>query len=111
MIHLNLIEAAERSSLMETVNPVHVTDIRAAAKSSKSKLLTIGLAAAFVVVAFSCFLSVFGVPVPLQGALPEAYLNLIGAEDPSAKALTLGAGQTTTAGGLLEAEAAAEQAP
>lgn len=109
MIHLNLIEAAERSSLMENVNPVHVTDVRAARKSSKSKLLTIGLAAAFVVVAFSCFLSVFGVPAPLQGALPEAYLSLIGAEDPS-QALTLGAGQTTTAGGLLEAEAAAEKA-
>ena len=109
MIHLNLIEAAERSSLMENVNPVHVTDVRAARKSSKSKLLTIGLAAAFVVVAFSCFLSVFGVPAPLQGALPEAYLSLIGAEDPS-QALTLGAGQTTTAGGVLEAEAAAERA-
>jgi hypothetical protein len=109
MIHLNLIEAAERSSLMENVNPVHVTDVRAARKSSKSKLLTLGLAAAFVVVAFSCFLSVFGVPGPLQGALPEAYLSLIGAEDPST-ALTLGSGQTTTAGGLLEAEAAAERA-
>jgi hypothetical protein len=109
MIHLNLIEAAERSSLMENVNPVHVTDVRAARKSSKSKLLTIGLAAAFVVVAFSCFLSVFGVPAPLQGALLEAYLSLIGAEDPS-QALTLGAGQTTTAGGVLEAEAAAERA-
>ena len=36
MIHLNLIEAAERSSLMENVNPVHVTDVRAARKSSKS---------------------------------------------------------------------------
>jgi hypothetical protein len=41
--------------------------------------------------------------------LPEAYLSLIGAEDPS-QALTLGAGQTTTAGGVLEAEAAAERA-
>ncbi len=109
MIHLNLIEAAERSSLMENVNPVHVTDVRAARKSSKSKLLTAGLAAAFVFVAFSCFLSVFGVPTPLQGALPEAYLSLIGAEDPS-QTLTLGAGQTTTAGGVLEAEAAAERA-
>ncbi|MBR6379826.1 MAG: hypothetical protein IKS02_07690 [Fibrobacter sp.] len=109
MIHLNLIEAAERSSLMENVNPVHVTDVRAARKSSKSRLLTIGVAAAFAVVAFSCFLSVFGVPAPLQGTLPEAYLSLIGAEDPS-NALTLGAGQTTTAGGLLEAEAAAERA-
>ena len=109
MIHLNLIEAAERSSLMENVNPVHVTDVNAARKSSKSKLLTVGLAAAFVFVAFSCFLSVFGVPGPLQGALPEAYLSLIGAEDPS-QTLTLGAGQTTTAGGVLEAEAAAERA-
>jgi len=110
MIHLNLIEAAERSSLMENVNPVHVTDIRSAKGKTKSKLLTVGLAAAFVVVAFSCFLSVFGVPAPLQGALPPAYLDLIGAEDPSQKALTLGAGQTTTAGGVLEAEAAAERA-
>ena len=109
MIHLNLLEAAERSSLMENVNPVHVTDVNAARKSSKSKLLTVGLAAAFVFVAFSCFLSVFGVPGPLQGALPEAYLSLIGAEDPS-QTLTLGAGQTTTAGGVLEAEAAAERA-
>lgn len=110
MIRLNLIEAAERSSLMENVNPVHVTDVRSAQGKSKSKLLTIGLAAAFVVVAFSCALSVFGVPAPLQGVLPAPYLDLIGAEDPSQSALARGAGQTTTAGGVLEAEAAAERA-
>ena len=110
MIHLNLIEAAERSSLMENVNPVHVTDVRSTQAKSKSKFLTIGLAAAFVVVGFSCFLSVFGVPAPLQGVLPEPYLDLIGAEDPSREALARGAGQTTTAGGVLQAEAAAEQA-
>lgn len=110
MIRLNLIEAAEKASLLDNVNPVHVTDISAQAKSSKKKALTILVAALFVVAAFSCFISVFGVPKPLQGLLPEPYLELIGAEDPSRAALTLGSGRTTTAGGSLEAKAAAANA-
>lgn len=107
MIRLNLIDAAERASMMDNVNPVHVTDVSAMEKTSKKKVLTVFLAILFVFVAFSCFISVCGVPQALQGVLPSQYLDLIGAEDASRMALTLSNGQTTTAGGALEAQAAA----
>lgn len=106
MIRLNLIDAAERESLISNVNPVHVTDVSAQVKTSKKKALIGFLSFLLVFVVFSCFLSVFGVPKPLQGALPSQYLDLIGAEDPSRSALTLSSGQTTTAGGSLEAQIA-----
>ena len=75
MIRLNLIDAAERESLISNVNPVHVTDVSSQVKTSKRKALTIFLSILFVFVAFSCFLSVAGVPKPLQGALPSQYLD------------------------------------
>ncbi|WP_407457636.1 hypothetical protein [Fibrobacter sp.] len=110
MIHLNLIDAAERLDVVESVAPVHVTSVKELQKKSRKKALTVVLAALFVVVAFSCFLSVAGVPAPLQGLLPAPYLSLIGAEDPSRSALAMGMGQKTSAGGSLEAEAAAANA-
>lgn len=110
MIHLNLIDAAERLSVVEAVSPVHVTSIDEMKKKSRKKALTIAAAALFAVVAFSCFLSVCGVPAPLQGMFPEAYLSLIGAEDASRSALVMGNGQRTSAGGSLEAQAAAQAA-
>lgn len=106
MIHLNLIDAAERLTTVETVSPVNVTSLDALNKKNKKKAITIAVAALFAVVGFSCFLSVFGVPVALQGVLPAPYLSLIGAEDPSRTAIVVGgAGQKTSAGGTLEAEA------
>ena len=110
MIHLNLIDAAERLVEAENVAPVHVTSVKELQNKSRKKALTVALAALFVVVAFSCFLSVAGVPAPLQGLLPAQYLALIGAEDPSRSALAIGMGQKTSAGGSLEAEAAAAAA-
>lgn len=111
MIRLNLMEAAERSASIDIVTPVRVTDVSAQVKTSKKKTLVGLLAALFVFVAFSCFISVFGVPKPLQGVLPGPYLSLIGAEDPSRTALTLSSGQQTSAGGSLAAQnAAAEEA-
>lgn len=110
MIRLNLIDAAERASLMDNVNPVHVTDVSALEKTSKKKVLTVFLSILFVFVAFSCFISVCGVPQALQGVLPSQYLDLIGAEDASRAALTLSNGQTTSAGGALEAQEAAARA-
>ena len=62
MIHLNLIDAAERLDVVESVAPVHVTSVKELQKKSRKKALTVALAALFVVVAFSCFLSVAGVP-------------------------------------------------
>lgn len=106
MIHLNLIEAAERLTTVETVSPVNVTSLEDLSKKNKKKALTVAVAALLAVVGFSCFLSVFGVPVALQGILPSPYLSLIGAEDPSRTALAMGASQKTSAGGSLEAEAA-----
>jgi hypothetical protein len=104
-------EAAERAATVDIVTPVRVTDVSAQVKTSKKKTLVGLLAALFVFVAFSCFISVFGVPKPLQGVLPGPYLSLIGAEDPSRTALTLSSGQQTSAGGSLAAQnAAAEEA-
>ncbi len=111
MIRLNLMEAAERAATVDIVTPVRVTDVSAQVKTSKKKTLDGLLAALFVFVAFSCFISVFGVPKPLQGVLPGPSLSLIGAEDPSRTALTLSSGQQTSAGGSLAAQnAAAEEA-
>ena len=107
MIHLNLIDAAERLVEVENVAPVNVTSVKELQKKSRKKAMTVLVAALFVFVAFSCFLSVAGVPQPLQGLLPPPYLELIGAEDPTRSALAIGAGQRTSAGGSLEAEAAA----
>ena len=106
MIHLNLIDAAERLVEVENVAPVNVTSVKELQKKSRKKALTVLVAALFVFVAFSCFLSVAGVPQPLQGLLPPPYLELIGAEDPTRSALAIGMGQKTSAGGSLEAEAA-----
>lgn len=110
MIHLNLIDAAERLSAVDNVSPVHVTSIDEIQKKNRKRVLTGVVAALFAVVAFSCFLSINGVPAPLQGILPAPYLSLIGAEDPSRTALTMGAGQRTMAGGSLEAQAASAAA-
>ena len=110
MIHLNLIDAAERLVESETVAPVHVTNVKDLQNKSRKKVLTVLVAALFVFAAFSCFLSVAGVPKQLQGLLPPPYLDLIGAEDPTRSALAIGIGQKTSAGGSLEAEAAAASA-
>lgn len=110
MIHLNLIDAAERLTAAENVAPVHVTSVADLQKKSRKKALTAALAALFVLVAFSCFLSVAGVPAPLQGLLPAPYLSLIGAVDPSRTDLAVASGQRTSAGGSLEAQAAAAEA-
>lgn len=110
MIHLNLIDAAERLTAADTVSPVNVTSVAELNKKSRKKFATVVAAALFAVVAFSCFLSVFGVPAPLQGMLPVAYLNLIDAKDPSRVVLTMTAGQRTSAGGAFEAQAAAAEA-
>ena len=83
MIHLNLIDAAERLAVVETVSPVNITSLDELYKRNRKKAWTILVAALFAVVAFTCFLSVAGVPGPLQGLFPEPYLNLIGAQDPS----------------------------
>lgn len=99
MIRLNLIDAAERVSAVDTVRPVHTSDVAGKIKKS-GRLSNIIIAAAVVVLGFSGYLSLCGVPGPLQGMLPEAYLNLLGAEDP-----TLVSSQTSTAS--VNAEAAA----
>ena len=111
MIHLNLMEAAERAATVDIVTPVRVTDVSAQVKTSKKKTLIGFLIVLLAFVFFSCFISVFGVPKPLHGVLPGPYLSLIGAEDPSRTALTLSNGQQTSAGGSLAAQnAAAEEA-
>ena len=109
MIHLNLMEAAERVSVLDVVTPVRVTDVSAQVKTSKKKTLLAAVIVLFVFGVFSCILSLLGVPKPLQGILPEPHLAIIGAEDPSRSALTLSNGQQTSAGGSLEAQAAAAE--
>ena len=77
MIHLNLIDAAERLVESETVAPVHVTNVKDLQNKSRKKVLTVLVAALFVFAAFSCFLSVAGVPKQLHGLLPTPYLDLV----------------------------------
>ncbi len=109
MIRLNLMEAAERVIVTDVVTPVRVTDVSSQVNTSKKKTLFVAAIVVFVFGMFSCILSVFGVPKPLQGMLPSQYLDLIGAEDPSRSALALSNGQQTSAGGSLEAQAAAAE--
>lgn len=103
MIRLNLIDVAERSVNVDTVAPVNVTNLSSVGASSKKKILAVFLGLAFVVVGFCSYLSFSGVPQPLQGVLPSQFLNLIGAEDPSAT-LAMGNGTVTAAGGSLAAQ-------
>ena len=105
MIHLNLIDAAERLASVETVAPVRVTrSVRTG--QYRKKFATFMVAAGFVLVGFSCFLSVCGVPGPLQGLFPAAYLNLIDAKDPTLDDHRESKGQRTSAGGTLQVQAA-----
>ena len=104
MIRLNLIEIAEHEVEVDTIAQVNITSVAEGQKKSKKKALSIVIGFVFVCVAFCCFLSICGVPKALQGIFPAQFLDLIGAEDPSRSALSLGAGQMTTAGGVLEAQ-------
>jgi len=82
MIRLNLIEAAEKLTVVETVSPVNITRVEDLNKGGSKKFRNILVAAVLVVIGFTCYLSVCGVPGPLQGVLPAEYLDLIGAQDP-----------------------------
>lgn len=104
MIRLNLIEVADREVEVDSVATVNLTNVDDAQKKSKKKVLSVFLGVIFLCIAFCSFLSICGVPVALQGIFPAQFLDLIGAEDPSRSALSLGAGQVTTAGGSLEAQ-------
>ena len=110
MIRLNLMEAAERVIVTDVVTPVRVTDVSSQVNTSKKKTLLVIVTILVIFGIFSCIISAFGVPKPLQGILPSQYLALIGADDPSRSALALSNGQQTSAGGSLEAEAAAAAA-
>ena len=95
MIHMNLIAVAEKSSTIGSVSQhLHVTNVADVERRVKRKYLTIGLAALFAVVAFSCYLSVMGVPAALDGVLPDSYLNLIGAKKNTSVATTTPASPT-----------------
>lgn len=104
MIRLNLIEVADHEMEVDTIAQVNITSVAETQKKSKKKLLSVLLGFVFLCVAFCCFLSICGVPKAMQGIFPAQFLDLIGAEDPSRSALSLGAGQMTTAGGTLEAQ-------
>ena len=95
MIHMNLIAVAERTSSIGSVSQhVHVTNVADVERRVKRKYLTIAAAAVFAFVAFSCFLSIKGVPGALDGVLPDSYLSLIGAKKTTAPKPTAPAGPT-----------------
>ena len=94
MIHMNLIAVAEKNSTIGSVaQHLHVTNVADVERRYKRKYLTAAVAALFVVVAFSCYLSVMGVPAALDGVFPDSYLELIGAKK-SATDKTTPAGPT-----------------
>jgi len=81
MIHMNLIAVAERTSSIGSVSQqLHVTNVADVERRVKRKYLTIAAAAVFAFVAFSCYLSLSGVPAALDGVLPDSYVSLIGAK-------------------------------
>ena len=57
MIHLNLMEAAERAATVDIVTPVRVTDVSAQVKTSKKKTLVGFLIVLLAFVFFSCFIT------------------------------------------------------
>ena len=93
MIHMNLIAVADKSTVGTVSQHLHVTNVADVERRYKKKYLTIALAAVVAIVAFSCYLSVSGVPAVLDGVLPESYLSLIGAKS-SASATTTPASPT-----------------
>ena len=104
MIHMNLIAVAERNSTIGSVSQhVHVTNVADVERRYKRKYLTVAVAALFAVVAFSCYLSVWGVPAALDGVFPDSYLNLIGAKGGSVT-------KTTSAGPTAEEIAKQQEA-
>ncbi len=104
MIHMNLIAVAEKNSTIGSVSQhLHVTNVADVERRYKRKYLTVGVAALFAVVAFSCYMSVMGVPAVLDGVFPDSYLNLIGAKGTSAP-------KTTSAGPTAEEIAKQQEA-
>jgi len=95
MIHMNLIAVAEKNSSIGSLSQhLHVTNVADVERRVKRKYLTVAVAALFAVVAFSCYLSVMGVPAALDGVFPDSYLNLIGAKKGTTVASTTPAGPT-----------------
>ena len=94
MIHMNLIAVAEKNSTIGSVSQhLHVTNVADVERRYKRKYLTVAIAALVAVVAFSCYLSVMGVPAALEGVFPDSYLTLIGAKE-AAPTKTTPAGPT-----------------
>jgi hypothetical protein len=93
MIHMNLIAVAEKSTAGNVSQHLHVTNVADVERQHKKKYLTAALVALFAVVAFSCYLSLNGVPSFLEGVFPDSYLNLIGAKNANS-ATTASAGPT-----------------
>ena len=94
MIHMNLIAVAEKNATLGNLSQhLHVTNVADVERRVKRKYLTVVVAALFAVVAFSCYLSIWGVPAALDGVFPDSYLNLIGAKS-STVTKTAAAGPT-----------------
>ena len=103
MIHLNLIEAAERTVSSAVVQPLHVSAPNKQEGQQKKKWMTVVVAAAtLVVVSFSAMV-VFGVPKPLQSVMPVAMLEFLGVEPESDIAID-SASRITKAGGSIAAQ-------
>ncbi len=84
MIHMNLIAVAEKSTAGNVSQHLHVTNVVDVERQHKKRYLTAVLVALFAVVAFSCYLSLKGVPSFLEGVFPDSYLNLIGVKNSAA---------------------------
>lgn len=113
MIHLNLIEAAERSASSAVVQPIHVSAQNVQESKAKKKWLTIVVAAATIIVVGISGMMVFGLPKPLEGIVPVALLDALGIEHSTpdfSPASGSPASRLTTAGGSIAEQRAAEEA-
>ncbi len=81
MIHMNLIAVAEKNATLGNLSQhLHVTNVVEVERRHKKRVMTAAIAAVVVFAAFTGYLKFAGVPAALDGVLPNAYVDLIGAK-------------------------------
>lgn len=113
MIRMNLIEAANRANNLGSSAQVNYEPVDARSRNSKQRMaLSIVLVVALGFAGMISFLVLAGLPKSLEGVIPVPVLSALGVEDPSREGLStdLTKARTTSAGGSIESQRAAEAA-
>jgi len=113
MIRMNLIESANRANSFGSSAPVNFASVDVTSRRSKQRVaLSIVLVVVLGFVGMISFFVVAGLPKPLEGVIPVPILSALGVEDPSREGLStdFAAARTTSAGGSIESQHAADAA-